>query len=55
MNDVGDPRLRSTLNLYRTRVQLHSQILRRAQVSGHFLDPIAAFAIHTSFLAESLR
>jgi len=55
MNDVCDPRLRSTLNPYRTRVHLHPQILRRTQVSSHFLNPVAAFAIHPSFLAQSQR
>src|ERR1039458_36505 len=52
MNNASHPRLRSTLNPYRTRGQFHPQILRRTQVSSHFLDPVAAFAIHPNFLAE---
>ena len=55
MNDIGDSSLRNSLNFYRSYSQLDPKILGATQIPGHFLDPVAAFPIHPSFLANRQR
>src|SRR5207244_11922244 len=52
MNGVSDSRLRTAFDPYRSHVYFYSQSLGCGQIASDLLDPVAALAIDTGFLAH---
>src|SRR6202522_375943 len=52
MDDISDRCLRTALNFDRARSQLEPKVSGRAEITRHFLHPVASVAIHPSFLGQ---